>query len=302
MDKVRLRAYIYLTITALIWGIATYVIKVTLVGIAPLPFLTYRFALSTLLAIPMLIVSRKHLQKIVSNFWEVALYSFLTTTFALGILFFGMEKTTVIDSALIAAVSPLLTAWAGVLFLSERITTKEKIGIAIAFIGTLLTVLEPLFANHAATKISGNLLVVGYVIVMAFSSVLSKKLVRKDIDPLTLTNVTFIVGLVTILPFTFSQTSLGSLATTIGSLPLNIHLGVLYMAALSGTLAYALWVRAQKSIEVSEAGLFAYLTPIFAAPLGIWFLHEKVTPILILGGLLIVIGVVFAELKRGRQN
>lgn len=303
MTSHRTRAYFYLLLVSIIWGVATPVIKYTLGGISPLPFLTYRFSISAILAVlAILFFERKHLKNIFANFWEAGIYSFITTTFALGVLFIGLEKTTVLDAALIAAVGPLVTAVAGAIFLREVITRREKLGIAIAFSGTLITVFEPLFNGGLKDiQLTGNFLVVGYIVIMSASSVLSKRLVRKNVDPLTLTNFSFIIGFLTLLPFTLSQTGLGELSTQVVNLPANYHLGVWYMALLSGTAAYALWVRGQKSIEISEAGLFAYLMPLFSTPLGVFWLGEKITPPFIVGGLLIATGVIIAEIKKKRD-
>ena len=298
MKQSRNKAYFYLIIVTLIWGAASYVIKVTLQGIAPLPFLTYRFFISSLIALPMLFVYRKHLKNIAKNFFLVFIYGFITTTFALGILFLGLDKTTVIDSAIISAVDPLMIAVAGVLFLKERVTSKEKLGMAIAFTGILITVVEPVLSNGFNTfKFEGNLLILGYLAIMAIASVILKKLVRRDVDPLTLTNVAFLIGFFILLPFTLSQLSFNQLADKIVTLAFNFQLGVFYMAILSGTIAYTLWVKAQKSIEISEAGLFTYLIPIFSAPLGIALLNEKLTAAMIIGAAFVLFGVIIAERK-----
>ena len=300
MTSARKKAYFYLTLVALIWGIATPVIKFTLRGISPLPFLTYRFALSSIFAVLFIVFARSSFSKIRKNLPLVLAYSFITTTLALGILFFGLEKTTVIDAALIASVAPLMTALAGVIFLKEHITNQEKLGISIAFSGTLVTVFEPVLSGMGKVAIAGNFLVVAYIIIMAFASVLSKRLVRRDVDPLTLTNVSFMVGLITLLPFTLYQLPFGELITTIENLSVQYHAGVFYMALFSGTAAYALWVKGQKTIEISEAGVFAYLIPVFAAPLGVFWLGEKITPAFIVGAILITIGGVIAEYKKRR--
>ena len=298
MNPRRLRAYMYLTLVAAIWGIATPVIKYTLQGIDPLPFLTYRFGISAVFAIVFIALSKASLARIKKNFGMVFVYSILTTTIALGILFLGLDKTTVIDAALITAVGPLVTAAAGVYLLKEHITKQEKTGIAIALFGTLIVVFGPVIIGNGDFKLAGNLLVLGYIVIMAFSSVLSKKLVRKKVDPLTLTNVSFIIGFATLLPIAIIVLGFGNLTTIVYNLESNYQLGVWYMALISGTLAYSLWVRGQKTIEISEAGVFFYLIPIFAAPLGIIWLGESITIPFIIGAILITVGVIIAEYKK----
>lgn len=74
------------------------------------------------------------------------------------------------------------------------------------------------------------------------------------------------------------------------------------MALLSGSLAYFLFNKAQKTIEIGEASLFAYLYPIFSTPLAVLWLGEKITPIFMVGAIIIALGVFVAEVKKNRYN
>ena len=302
MNPYRLHAYGLLVIVALIWGVASPVIKFTLAAIPALPFLTYRFGLSAAVALVLMLATSLRLPKHV-NLGQLILYSFLTSTVSLGFLFLGLEKTTVLDATLISAVSPLLVALAGVMYLKEHVTTREKIGMGIAFLGTVFTIIEPVFRNGIAeNQLRGNILVLGYLLASTWSAVLAKKLIREGAQEITLTNYSFVVGFVTILPLTILFYGLGPFGQTISSLTLPYHAGVGFMAFASGTLAYTLWAKAQKTIEIGEAGLFAYLSPIFAAPLAIVWLKESVTPTFIFSGVLITLGIVIAEYKKSRYN
>ncbi len=302
MTSYRIKAYTYLILVAIIWGVATPVIKFTLGGIGPLPFLTYRFAISTILAVLYLIIFKPNLRAIKNNLFMVLIYGFVVNTVALGILFYGMNNTTVLDTALISTIAPLAIALAGYIFLKEHITKRERVGISIAMMGTLFVVLAPLLLNGTnGFRLSGNILIFVYIVISAGAAVLSKKLMRKKVDPLTLTNISFIVGFVTILPITIFLLGVEGLTESITSLTPNYHLGVWYMALFSGTLAYTFWLKGQKTIEISEAGVFSYLTPIFAVPLGVLWLGESITTIFILGSMLITTGVIIAEYKKRRN-
>jgi drug/metabolite transporter (DMT)-like permease len=302
MTSYRVRAYFYLIIVSVLWGAATPVIKFTLGGITPFSFLVYRFLISAVLGAILLIFTKAHIPKPRKNLPLIFLYGFVTTTLALGLLFLGLNKTTVLDTVLITAVSPLVMAIAGYFFLKETITKQEKIGILIAFTGTLVTILEPVFQGDINfSQLTGNFLVFGYLLATGFSSVLSKKLVRKSVKPLDLSNLSFIVGFLTILPLVHFENSFSGVVETVTQLTIPFHLGVLYMAIFSGTIAYALWIKGQKSIEISEAGVFSYLMPIFAAPLAVGWLGEEITSIFVLGAALIAIGVFVAEYKKAAQ-
>ena len=74
------------------------------------------------------------------------------------------------------------------------------------------------------------------------------------------------------------------------------------MAIVSGSLAYYLFNKAQKTIEISEASVFSYLYPLFSAPLAVLWLGESITPVFIIGGIIIAIGVTIAEVKKKRYT
>ncbi|NIT04425.1 EamA family transporter [Candidatus Saccharibacteria bacterium] len=291
-------AYTTLLLTAAIWGVAGPVIKFTLGGIATLNFLTYRFAISAALALLSVPFGGLRLPKDRKTLALVALYGFLTTTVALGLLFLGLEKTTVLEMTFLTLIGPLLIVTAGALFLREHVTRREKTGIAIALVGVILTTLEPILRNGASvSQVTGNLLIILYLLANTASAVLVKRLMRAGIPPVSLTNFSFIIGFLTILPLSLLGGGLGGITSAIRGLDLPYHLGVLYMAALSGNLAYALWARAQRTIEIGEAALFSYLYPVFAAPLAILWLGEKITLPFVAGAVIISLGVFIAEYR-----
>lgn len=298
MNPYRLRAYLELLIVAVIWGIAGVVIKYTLGGFSPLTFLIYRFAIATLFAIPLFVITGFNFPKDKKIFGLTLLYGFLTSTVTLGLLFFGTAKTTSIDVNLLSAVAPIMIVVAGVIFLKEQVTQREKIGIAIAFAGTTIALLEPVLrGSDGVGGLTGNLLVFASVAVGTANAVLAKILLRNKVDPLFATNLSFIVGFITTLPLVLFFHPLPNILNTIYQTPISYHLGVFYMALASGTLAYYLWHKAQKTIEIGEVGLFAYLYPVFGTPLSVLWLHEKITTPFIIGALIIAIGVLIAEYK-----
>jgi drug/metabolite transporter (DMT)-like permease len=74
------------------------------------------------------------------------------------------------------------------------------------------------------------------------------------------------------------------------------------MALLSGTFAYILWHKAEKSIEVGEVSLFSYLFPVFGTPLSVLWLKESISLPFVIVALVIAFGVIVAEYKKKRYN
>jgi len=288
----RTRAYLMLLAVGVIWGVATPVIKYTLAGFSPEVFLAYRFGISTLIAIIIFIINGVHIPKDRNTFLLLLLYGFINSVISLGLLFFGMENTTVLETGLITLASPLIISTVGVYFLHEHVTRREKIGMGIAIFGTALTITGPL-------NFSGNILVLGYVVSTVVTTLLAKKLLRKDVNPMTMTNFSFIIGFISFLAYVLLTSTVNFSLFTVHY---SYHIGVLYMAIISGTLAFYLNTKAQKSIEIGEASLFSYLYPIFSLPLAVLWLGEKITPVFIIGAVIIALGVAIAEIKKKRYN
>lgn len=297
MNPARIRAYIIILLVTVIWGVASPVIKFTLGGFDPITFLVYRFGISSIISIFLILTFKFKFPKKFADIALLIIYGILASSVSLALLFFGLKNTTVLDSSLITLSDPLLISIAGVYFLREKISKREKIGISIAVLGTLLTIIEPLIQNGGSLRLSGNIMIVAYAIVVAGTAVLAKVLLRRGIEASTMTALSFILGFVTLLPFA-SLTNLYSLS----SIHYSYHLGVFYMAVISGSLAFYLSNKAQKSIEIGEQAIFGYMYPVFAAPLAVLWLGEKITPIFIIGAIIIAIGVFIAEVKKKRYN
>lgn len=304
MTQRRLTAYFYLIVSSIIWGVAGPVIKYTLADFPPLIFLAYRFGLSALIGLVFFLITKPKLPNNPILQARLVIYGFLTSTLSLGLLFLGFAKTNSLQATLLSALAPLFIVAGGALFLKEAISRPEKIGLCIAFLGTLVTVIEPLFLGQPffSDSMTGNALVIASVVVGSVSALYGKELLNEKFEPILLTHITFIVGFLTVLPATIALYPPDRLIPIFMTASFTSHLGVWYMAILSGSLAYALYHLGQKAIEAGEAAIFNYLLPIWAAPLSIIWLHEPVTPPYLLGAVLIIVGVAVAEYRKRRSK
>ncbi len=303
MSPARKRVYIELLIVAVIWGSAGPIIKYTLEGFSSAVFLTYRFFISAIVAFAIFAFTGIKFPKKPKILAITLLNGFLLSTVSIGLLFLGIDKTTSINSNLISAASPIVIAVAGVFFLKEHITKRESVGILIALMGTLITIVEPILKlNNGFGGLEGNLLVLASVMVGAVTAIFAKIILRDNVDAVFATNISFIIGFITMLPIVFAVNSGKNIISEILTTPVRYHLGVFYMALLSGTLAYFLWHKAEKTIEIGEVNLISYLYPLFGAPLSVFWLGEKIGTPFIVGGLLIAAGVTLAQVKKKRYN
>lgn len=293
----RTKAYLLLLLVSTIWGIAGPVIKFVLnSGLPPQVFLLYRFAISSAIGLVALSVSPFRWPTSASQKLSILVYCFLTSTVSLGLLFLGYSHTTATTASILNAVYPILVAIAGAMILHEKVTSREKLGLTIALAGTLLITL----GAPSTETLVGNLLVLASLVVGVVLAISAKLLLRGSISPTGLTHLSFLVGFVTLLPLTLFHYPLSTVQYSITMAPFSVHLGVWYMALLSGTVAYSLWHRAQKTIEAGETAVFSYTYPIFTLPLSLFWLKESISVAFIASCLVIVLGILIAEIKPGQ--
>jgi len=300
------KAVIYLLIVAAVWGFAPPISKTAFSSFPPLVFLTYRFFITNLLLLPILFIAEPdtwlHLSKLNSRDWAVLLASgVLGSTVQLGLLFWGLNLTSSLEASVIGAIPPILVAIGSVIFLKEKVSRFETIGLCIGFIGSILIVIQPLFDHghlFSAGSMTGNILVFLGAVTWAAYVLITKQELRHRLSPLLLTTNMFFTGFVSIslIIITFYRPSV--LYYLITTAPIHAHLSVIYMAFISGALAYFLYQKAQKVIPASRADIFLYLSPIFTAPLSYFWLGEPITLPLIIGSGIIAAGVVISQINR----
>ncbi len=191
----------------------------------------------------------------------------------------------------------------GAIFLKEKITRLETIGTAIAFLGSVIIVVQPILEGNifALKNTYGNLLVAASAVAFAAYCLLVRQFEFKEkTDPLILTAIGFFAGFITIIPF-FLYEQLNFHQISIEFLPnFQAWPGILYMSLLSSVVAYFTYNLGYSLIEASEATIFDYLKPVFAAPVAILWLGEKITPPFLLGAVIIALGVFLTEYRPHR--
>lgn len=303
MNKNRLTAYGLLLVTSIIWGVAGPVIKYTLTDIPPLLFLTYRFGISAIIGLFMIAHAPEELPQTITHWFHVLCYSLFIPILGLGLLFFGFDLTSSITGTIIAGTTPIFVAAAGVIVFHDKIRSLEKAGIGIALVGTLVTAID---GNGSLNAIfgsqSGNLLVFLSCIFTAIGYVYSKKSIYDHISPIMVTNIGFIVAFLCFLLLSFVTYSPESMMTTLVQAPLGTHMGVMYMAILSGTVGYFFSNWSEKILNIGESAIFSYLHPLWAAPVAVLWLGETITTTQIIGVSIIAAGVIMAEYRKRKTH
>ena len=268
---------------AAIWGGMYVVSKVVLEIIPPFALVTLRLLLGTLTLLIVLLIRRGTTipgQQVL----RVLGVGFVGYGISLSLQFLGTKLSTAANGSLVTSATPafvLLFAW---ILLKEVITPRRLIALILATLG-VIAVIDPRSAQLEPQLFLGNILLLGAAVTWALYSVLVRK-ATQDLDVLPFSLIAFLGGLPVTVPVgAWELDTVG-----VGEITIGVIGGVLFLGVISTALAMVLWNTAFALVDASLASLTFFAQPVVGTVLGWLFLGERITPMFLLGGLLIGIG------------
>lgn len=208
---------------------------------------------------------------------------------------YGLRSTSPIIGSGIIAMIPLVTPVAAAVFLKERLTPMNIVGFIISFAGVMVIIVNKDLEFAASTK--GVVFLFCAVLVAVGYSISLVKL-TKLYKPLTITWIQNIIGMIYFIPLTivmekFEPSNFANIGDYI--VPLAC-LGVFCSA-----IAYSLWAFAFSRLGASKANIYSNLIPVFTGIFSFILGIEAFSINKITGIVLVVVGLIFVQLKRRRQ-
>lgn len=268
---------------ASIWGGMYVVSKVVLDIIPPFTLVTFRLLLGIFVLL-IIIMTQGGIGFSRSKTLRLVSVGFVGYGVSLSLQFIGTKLSNASNGALVTSATPafvlLFAAW----ILGERITLRRLIALLLATLG-VLAVIDPRSANLSPDLFRGNLILVGASLTWALYSVLVR-LVSRNAAVLPATMIFFCGGLFVSLP----ASALELQKDFFSEINLGVIFGVLYIGVISTALAMYLWNNAFTRLEAGVASMTFFAQPIVGVGLGTMLLGEKLTPLFIIGGILISLG------------
>jgi len=272
---------------ASIWGGMYVVSKVVLEIIPPFALVALRLVLG-IIALAIVVALRGGLKITRAQFIQVFSVGFVGYGISLSLQFLGTKLSTAANGSLVTSATPafvLLFAW---ILLSEKITTRKFIALLLATLG-VVAVIDPRAAQLNPDLFLGNILLLDAAVTWALYSVLVRK-VTQNLDVLPFSLIAFIGGLPVVIPAgAWELNTVGA-----GTISLGVVGGVLFLGIISTALAMILWNNAFAILDAGAASLTFFAQPVVGTLLGWFFLGEKITPLFLLGGVLIGIGILIS--------
>lgn len=276
-----------------IWGSTWLFIKIGLEDLPPFTFAGIRFVISVVPLTIILLWQRKELPKDRESWALMIVTGLLIFALNYGLVFWGENYISSGLTAILYTTFPLFgLVMAHFMLPSEPITIRKLSGVLIGMAGVALIFSRQIQVHHEMA-IWGSVAIILASLGTSFANVQIKKR-GGNLDPVVLTTVQMIVGLVPLLLIGFA----------VEGNPLDFNwtpmawISLLYLALIGSSLAFALLYWLIKNMEVTRTQLMPLLSTIIAVLLGAVTLGEQITWQTGAGGIAVLFGIAIATYRR----
>lgn len=287
-----------LLIAIILWGGAIAPTKWVLESIQPFTLLFLRLCFAGGICV---LFSFNQLRKSIVNRdipWKrVSLLSFTGVAGYFMFTSYGIALTSGLHVSIIDAALPLVTIVFSALFLKERIHINYWIGIVLGFIGVVCITI-PSNNDTQSASLLGDILILCSTFLFAYYTILLKRPKQeKNLSNEVFTTLTLLIGAVILFPFAAME------AFYYGLPKLNTWktgFSFMYLVVGATILAYWFWNKALEEVSASISGLYLNALPLVSIFVSIVLLNEFVTWKVMIGGILVLLGVVWADQNKLR--
>ena len=284
-----LLGHLFTFITIVIWSVAFVSNKALLAYISPIENMILRFTLGYLLLL--LLYPKWRLPHSIKEESFFVLLGFLGIFIYFLLENFALSYTQAANVGLYMGAIPILTALcAHFISEDEALSPNLFIGFLVAIVGIGLILLE---GSGYEMRLKGDLLALGAAAVFAlYSAILTRA--PREYHYMEITRKSFFYAVIMMLIYHFIQDK--DFNTEALTVPV-VWANILYLGILSSGLAFILWHKGIEQIGSIAASNYIYLVPLITAVTGVLVLDEMVTPKMVGGGILILLGLYLSQRK-----
>lgn len=279
--------------------------------IPPMYFAFLRFALASLILLPILYVKKKRRKEKSSFVWtrsewyKVIWMSITGITLYYAFFNLALVYTSASMGSLIQGFIPVGVVIIAAVFLKERLQLIQMGGIIISILGVICIgfISDPETSDSMkslvlgmSTSTLGNILVLVSALCWVVYTVISKKL--SHLDSTELTTCSTVIGTLLFVPFVIME----FWNQPIPFISWQGWIELLYLGILASALSYFWYNDAMKQLNAVQVGIFNNLDPVMGAVIAVIFLQEPISSWQIAGTLFVLAGVWISTIPLKQQN
>lgn len=272
-----------------LWGGSFIASKIGLGDLYPVELATLRFAIAAplLLLITLALEGRKAFRVARKDLPVLVVMALTGVTLQYIVQFFAMTYTTVTNTALLINMGTFFVIIPSALFLREKLSIDNFMGIAIAFLGAALVATRGNLV--LAPNLIGDGLVLLCAVMWAIYILVGNRLAGKY-SVLVQLNYIFLIGFIALIP-----AYLATPRHALGDLSMTTWYSLLYLSLVCSILAYFFFNDSIIRLGPSKTAIYQYLEPFFAIILAIVLLSEPLTILVAVGALFVIAGIAMAD-------
>ena len=201
--------------------------------------------------------------------------------------FTSLDYTPVANTAIINAFSPAVTGLLAAIFIKERLSGTNYIGLALALIGVLTLITKGKIGNLIGMNFNvGDLYMLCAVVCWAIYSLIAKNIMRKY-SGFTATFYAFAFGVFWLVFMALPE----GIGQQLQDISLRAILSLLYMGIFASCVGILLYNLSIKTFGPTKTSSLVYSqVPVYVAVLALIFFGESITVAMILSAMLIIVG------------
>ena len=279
-----LRGWLLFLALGVIWGVPYLLIRLAVDDFSPVFVAFARTLVGALLLLP--IAAGRGMLRPVLRRWK-PLLAFTVVEISLPWWLLGYAEIRISSSmaGLLIAAVPVLTA--GILAISgrESLDLRRGAGLALGLCGVAALVGLDMHAANGLAIAAALLAAVGYAI---GPLIISRHLA--GVPPLGVIALSLTIATVAYAPFV--------LPAWPDAFPMQASAAVVALGVVCTALAFVLFFALIAEAGPARATVITYLNPVVALLLGVWLLQERLTPGMLAGFALVMLGSVLATSRR----
>lgn len=285
-------SYYYLASTGavVLWSASFIATKLAYETFAPIQLAAVRTLFAVILFWFMRKITSNNEQIQKEDRMRIALSGFLGITLYFAIENIGVSMTSSSNSALIVASFPAVTTLLEFFIYHSNPNVKKVLGIILAIIG--VAVLTQINVDGNSKSMLGNIILIGAGIVWAFYNFITRDLTNKY-SAMTLTYYQMLAGFIFFLPFVIIEGKTWRMPTMTSASAL------IYLSVGCSIVAFLLYNLGLRKLSASISVSLMNLVPVLGLIFSILILHESVSTVQILGGVIVIIGVILSSIQKG---
>jgi drug/metabolite transporter (DMT)-like permease len=279
-----------LLLMTVFWGSNFTVVKIAVRDIPELPFNALRLLVASA-AFLLTLAIFENVPRLTRAEWIRIVQLGIVGQVIYQLCFLGaVARTTVANSALIFAFTPIVVALLTAGMGHERIPVTRWVGAVISLAGIYLVVGT---ARTAGATLFGDALAVGAMLCWALYTVGARPMLATR-SPVVVTGYSMAVGSLVYLPIAAP----GLLALQWAAVRPLAWVALVLSALLALYVSYMIWYTAVQAIGSTHTSMYSNITPIVAMAVAFIWLGEPVTTRKLLGAAGVIAGLAVTKLER----